>query len=108
MLLDLGNTLVNLWSAWHKDREFQAWVKLVLSTIYSGFLGMFGSWGAALISGKAAWVAFGYGLCGSTVGVLTVLLRSPQSRGLIISSPTEVVKQYQDASQVVMQPDKKG
>ena len=102
MLLDLGNTLVNLWMAWRKDKEFQEWVKLVLSTAYSAFLGLFGSWGTALIAGSKPWIAFGYGLCGATVSVLTVLLRSPQARGLLISAPQSVVKQYQDETQVVM------
>ena len=107
MIFDLGNLLVNLWKTWKEDREFQAWVKLVLSTIYSGFLGLTGAWGTALVSGSRSWVAFGYGLLGCGSSVLMVLLKSKQAHGLLISAPQTVVKQYQANSETVMEPGKK-
>lgn len=95
MLLDLGDILVNLYKVWKQDRELQAWIKLGLSTFYSGFLGFTGAWGSALVAHVNPWVAFGAGLLGCSTSVLSCLLVSPQARSLILSVPQDVVKQYQ-------------
>lgn len=102
MIFDLGNLLVNLWKTWREDREWQAWLKLILSTIYSGVLGLMGAWGAALIAHAMPWVAFGSGLLGCAASILSCLLSSPQARSLVLSVPQGVVKQYQAEGETVI------
>lgn len=107
-LIDLPGAAVKLYQTIRQDHEIQDWLRLLLSCIFSGFLGLTGAWGTMLIGGKTAWVAFGYGLCGCAVSVLTVLLRMKQGRQLMISTPQEVVKEYQASTgETVIEPEKK-
>ncbi len=94
--IDIANALVNLWGAWRKDREFQAWLRLVLSTVYSGIIAMLVATGGALTSGTRTSVAIGIGLTAAGLAIFGVLLKQPEGRTLLLSLPTSVVQQYQD------------
>lgn len=107
LILDLPGALVKLYQTIRMDRELQDWVRLILSCVFSGFLGLTGTWGALLMAHEPSWYAFGGGLCMCSVGVLTVLLRMPQGRSLMIAAPTETVKQYQSDNQTVINPTDK-
>lgn len=95
MILDIGNLLVNLWKTWKEDREFQAWVKMVMSTVYSGVIAFLGTMGAKLVSGSPTAISLGYGMVAAASAILGVMLISPQARSLILKLPTPVVSQYQ-------------
>lgn len=95
--LDFGAVLVNLWKFWKQDQELQAWIKLGLSTFYSGFIAFTGVCGAGLSAGGRWSVSIGSGLLACSVAVLAVLLRSPQARSLMLSVPQSVIEKYQDA-----------
>lgn len=106
MIFDLGNLLVNLWKVWREDREFQAWVRLVLSTIYSGVVAFLGVDGAALVAGVFWLKALGMGLVATAVAISGILLRSPQGKSLMLSLPPSVVaevQQAQEAGQVTIE-----
>lgn len=106
--LDLGDVLVNLWKAWKQDRELQAWIRLLLSTAYSGFIALAGVWGGALAAGKPMVPSFGLGLLASSVAVLGVLLRDPRARSLLLSVPAPVIKEFQETQgQTFIGPEKK-
>ena len=107
MIFDLGNMLVNLWAAWRKDKEFQDWIRLLLSCHFSGFIAFTGAWGGALMVGKAPWFAFGSGLVACAVAIFTVLLRMKQGRSLMIVVPTQVEQSYESAGQTVVNPVEK-
>lgn len=108
MLLDLGNVLVNLYKFWKQDAETQAWVKLLLSTGFSAFIALTGATGSALVAKQPAPIAVGMGLIACAVSVLSVLLRAPQGRSLMLSVPQGVVKQYQaPEGQTIIEPTKK-
>jgi uncharacterized membrane protein len=93
--LDLGAMLVNLWITWKKDREFQAWVRLVISTIYSGIIAFLGTDGALLIAHVNWLVALGSGMVAAATSISGILLRSPQGKSLMLSLPREVVTDIQ-------------
>lgn len=107
MIFDVGNVLVNVWKVWKEDREFQAWVKMVMSTVYSGFIAFTGTTGIALVAKTSPWVAVGSGLIACAVSVFSVMLRYPQAKSLMISVPGEVEKQYEVANQSVSEPESK-
>ncbi len=94
--IDIANALVNLWGVWKKDKEFQAWLRLVLSTVYSGVIAMLVATGGALTSGTRTSVAVGIGLTAAGLAIFGVLLKQPEGRSLLLSLPTSVVEQYQD------------
>lgn len=91
MIFDVGNVLVNLWKIWKEDREWQAWIRLILSTIYSAIISFSFATGTAILSGKSGLLATGYGLLGLATGISATLLRSPQTRGMVFSLPTGAV-----------------
>lgn len=104
MIFDLGSMLVNLYGTIRKDRELQDWFRLILSSVFSGFIAFTGTWGAVLMAGKPAWFAFGSGLCACSTAVFTIMLRMKQGRSLMIAAPGSVVEQYQTTSQTIEQP----
>jgi hypothetical protein len=95
--LDLGAALVNLWKAWKEDREFQAWIKLVMSTVYSAVIAFLGTDGLCLVAGMHWLLALGSAMVATAVSIAGVLLRAPQGRSLILSIPMPVTKAIQDA-----------
>ncbi len=95
--IDIANALVNLWSAWRKDKEFQAWIRLILSTGYSGVIAFLGIDGAVLLSGAHWLTALGSGLLAAASAITGVLLRSPQGKKLMLSLPEPVVEEVQKA-----------
>lgn len=109
MIFDVANALVNLWGTWKKDRELQAWMRLFISTFYSGFISLCGTMGLALIAKTGFMVSLGIGMVSCSVSVLSVMLRLPQGRSLMLSINQEVVKEYQkpEGETVIIGPDVK-
>lgn len=106
LVLDLPGALVKLYQVIRQDRELADWVRLVLSTVYSGLIGTLGVTGILLTQHTGASVAIGTGLISGAVCVLTVLLRMPQGRGLLIAMPTDVEHQYETTNVSVSVPKK--
>lgn len=92
---DLGNVLVNLWSSWKRDKEWQAWLRLILSTIYSGVIAFLGTDGLALVAGAHWLVALGSGMIAAAASVTGVLLSTQQGRSISLSLPRAVVTEVQ-------------
>lgn len=108
MIFDVAGALVSLYGVIRKDHELQDWLRLILSSVFSGFIALTGVWGAALVAHVTPWPAFGSGLCACATAVLTILLRMKQGRSLMIAMPNEVEKQYEAAGQSIVEPvDKK-
>ena len=105
--LDLPGAAVSLYKVIREDRELQGWLRLIFSTGFSGYLGLCGGWGGALALHVAPWPAFGAGLLGSAVSVLSVLTRSQQARSLLISVPQPVIQKYQAEGETVIEPEAK-
>jgi hypothetical protein len=94
---DLGTSLVDLWGVWKKDKEFQAWIRLILSTVYSAIIAFLGVDGAVLVAGQHWLVAMGSGFVAASVSITGILLRDPQGKKLMLSLPEPVVAQVQIA-----------
>ena len=105
--IDIAGAAVKLYQTIREDRVIAAWLQLIFSTGYSGFLGLCGGWGVALVAGKAPWIAFGAGALGSGAAVLAVLLQDPQGRKLLLVAPSAVVTQYQANELTTIQPTAK-
>jgi hypothetical protein len=103
-IIDLPGAAVKLYSVIRSDRELQDWLKLILSSVFSGVIALTGIWGGALVIHTAPWIAFGMGLCAGAVAVFTVLMRMPQGRSLMVVVPTQVEQQYEAAGQTVEEP----
>ena len=103
-ILDLPGAAVSLYSAIRSDRELQDWLRLILSSAFSGVIAMTGTWGGMLMTHSQPWIAFGGGLCAFAVAVFTVLMRMPQGRSLMVAVPTQVEKQYEAAGQTIEEP----
>lgn len=88
----IGDIFVNLWSAWRKDRELQAWIRLGLSTFYSGLISFLTTTGFQLIHHIPWPIAIGMGLVVSAGAIFTVLTVSPQGRSLVIKLPAPVAE----------------
>lgn len=97
IIVDLGSALVNLWGVWKRDREFQAWIRLIVSTAYSGVIAFLGTDGALLVAGVFWLKALGSGMVAASVAITGVLLRSPQGKSLVLSLPPAVVEEVQKA-----------
>lgn len=106
LIFDLPGAAVSLYKVIRTDRELADWVRLILSSVFSGFIALTGTWGIALIAHSNPWVAFGSGLIACAVSVFSVVLRMKQGRTLLISVPGEVEKQYEVANQSVSEPNK--
>ena len=104
LIFDLPGAAVQLYKVIRQDRELADWVRLVLSSVFSGFIALTGTWGIGLVAHQLPWVAFGEGLIACAVSVLSVVLRMKQGRSLMISVPGEVEKQYEIANQSVSEP----
>ena len=99
LMFDLPGAAVQLYKVVRQDRELADWVRLVLSSIFSGVIALMGAWGGALVAHVAPWVAFGTGLVAAAVSVLTVVLRMKQGKSLFISIPGDVEREYEIAGQ---------
>jgi hypothetical protein len=99
LIFDLPGAAVSLYKVIRQDRELADWVRLILSSVFSGFIALTGAWGIALVAHTQPWSAFGTGLIACAVSVMTVVLRMKQGRSLMISVPGEVEKQYEIAGQ---------
>jgi len=97
--LNLGMALVNLWKEWKVDREWQAWLKLIVSTVYSAVIAFLGTEGIMLMAGVAWGKALGTAMLATAVSIVGVTLRVPQGRSLMLSLPPDVVAEYQKAEQ---------
>lgn len=95
--LNIGMALVNLWKEWKVDKEWQAWLKLVLSTGYSAVIAFLGTDGIMLMAGVHWLTALGTAMLATAVSIVGVLLRQPQGRSLMLSLPANVVAEYQKA-----------
>lgn len=102
MIFDLGNLLVNLWKTWKQDREWQAWLRLILSITFSGIIALTGVTGEQLAAGTVWLVSLGYGLVAASISMTTVLLTSPQGRSLVTSLPQSVIRDYQEKDQTTI------
>jgi len=105
--LDLGSAAVLLYKTVRQDRELADWVRLILSSVFSGFIALTGTWGIGLVAHQLPWVAFGEGLIACAVSVFSVVLRMKQGRTLLISIPSDVEKQYEIENQSVSEPEAK-
>ena len=104
LVLDLPGAAVKLYQVIRQDRELADWIRLVLSTVYSGAIGTLGTIGIMLVS-HASWpVSIGTGLIAGTVSVVTVLLRMKQGRSLMIAMPSDVEKAYEISNVSVTNP----
>lgn len=99
LIFDLPGAAVQLYKVVRQDRELADWVRLVLSSIFSGVIALMGAWGGALVAHVVPWVAFGTGLVAAAVSVLTVVLRMKQGKSLFISIPGDVEHEYEIAGQ---------
>jgi hypothetical protein len=97
--LNLAMALVNLWREWKVDREWQAWLKLIVSTVYSAVIAFLGTDGICLLAGMHWLTALGSAMLATAVSIVGVVLRVPQGRSLILSLPPNVVAEYQKAEQ---------
>jgi hypothetical protein len=107
LIFDLPGAAVSLYKVIRQDRELADWVRLVLSTIFSGFIALTGTWGIGLVAHQLPWIAFGEGLIACAASVMAVLLRMKQGRSLMISVPSDVEKQYEALNQSVTEPESK-
>jgi hypothetical protein len=99
LIFDLPGAAVQLYKVIRQDRELADWIRLILSSIFSGFIALTGVWGGSLMAHTPPWAAFGTGLVASAVSVLTVVLRMKQGKSLFISIPGEVERDYEVAGQ---------
>ena len=106
LIFDLPGAAVSLYKVIRTDRELADWVRLILSSIFSGFIALTGTWGIGLVAHQLPWVAFGEGLIACAVSVFSVVLRMKQGRTLLISIPGDVEKQYEIENQSVSEPNK--
>ena len=102
--IDVAGAAVKLYQTIREDEVIAQWLQLIFSTVYSGFLGLCGGWGAALVAKVNPWVAFGSGILACGAAVLAVLLNDLQGRKLLLVAPTAVVTQYQANGQTVIEP----
>lgn len=95
--LDLANALTNLYLGLRRDKELMAWLGLILSCWFSGWVAFAGVTGGMLASGQGVWVSVGGGLSANATVVLGVLLRSKQARTLLLTVPARVIEEYRKA-----------
>lgn len=100
----IGDTLVNLYKFAKEDKETRAWLNLTYSLFLSGFIALTGTSGGCLVAGKAVAFSIGSGLLACSVATLTVVLRDPLARNLLLAVPQELIAEYQKSGDTVIEP----
>lgn len=98
-VLGVGNILVNLYEKLKYDHQFLLMaeaVRLAASMFLSGLLGFSAAAGPSLMAHQGWQFSIGIGMLTGSAGILTVFLRSPLSKGLMVSVPQSLVKGLQD------------
>ncbi len=92
----MAGGLVKLYQVVRQDRELQAWIKLLLSTFYSGLVTFMTATGTAGLAHDSPFISVCYGLLASSGAIVAVLMRAPQTRGMFFRVSVAATKASTD------------
>lgn len=88
--------IVGLKAEKHLWQEVRKWLSLIFSMIFSGLVAFLFVTGGMLLSGQNILESLGGGFVAVGTSLLALFLKSPLTRGLMISIPQEAVRELHE------------